>query len=66
MDVAARVQVALVDEDAAAGEGILDLEWLDAEVAGEAAADEGANALRREGRAVRCRRALAHRPAASS
>jgi hypothetical protein len=66
VDVATGVQVALVDDDAAAGEAVLDLERLDAEVAGEAAADEGPHVLGREGRAVRRRRALAHGARANS
>ena len=62
VDEAAGVQVALVDDDAAAGEGVLDLQRLDPEVAGEAAAEEGAHVLRGEGRAVLgCVGALAHR-----
>ena len=62
VDVAARVQVALVDDDAAAGEGVLDLERLDAEVAGEAAADEAAHVLGRDAASSsRCRRALTRR-----
>ena len=44
VDEAAGVQVALVDDDPAAGVGVLDLQRLDPEVAGEAAGQEGADA----------------------
>ena len=47
VDEAAGVQVALVDDDPAAGVGVLDLQRLDPEVAGEAAGEEAADRLRR-------------------
>jgi len=51
MDEAARVQVALVDDDQAAGMGVLDLQRLDPEVARKAAGQEGSDRLRGDRRA---------------
>src|SRR6476469_6424547 len=66
VDETAGMEVAPVDDDAAAGEGVLDLDRFDPQVAGKAAADEGAHVLRGESRTVRCCRALVHRVSASS
>src|SRR5262249_40076502 len=51
VDESPRMQVALVDDDVAAGEVVLDFDRLDAEIAGEAAGQEGPDALRRDGAA---------------
>ena len=51
VDEAARVQVALVDDDRAAGVRVLDLQRLDPEVAGEAAGQERFDRLRGDSRA---------------